>query len=616
MVAALRPRLLVGSAAAGADLLVLSVGMELADEFDISLVVITAGRTDAFQRSSVADRGTQWISLYEEVLRHRRADIIELPVTPDDDGFMEVNRQTIETAQQRRTDGELIVGLRLGPRQNRPRAVMDHSAHFAEGLHRQHYPVFTVRTDLRRFPDAFVAMPFGDKEIPSRGWTAYAADASYDRIFVPALIAAGFQPRRVDNDNFIEIIDAAMIRPLGEAELVVGDLTTANPNVCWELGVRHAWRPWGTSLVCIEDAPIPFDLGRVPVHPYFRGEDQVSEADLVRSLESLVPAFGAHANDRRMLVDSPVFTHLPGLRPVDLPSLPDPAAYERVDDLDREVERACALRRPHDLVELSRTLAADPSVPTEQVPRLQGAIALALVELNQLDEARALLAPLARADRAGQNRVLQQRYAHTLIRGESGDRDQNLTEARYVLRSLQRRHVDPETSGLLGSAEKVMAERALARDDSDAARAHARAAAEAYEEGFRSDPRAYYPGVNALALYRLLGQRWEPNPEDLKRAHEILPVVRFVVGGVADASIWTRLTAAEVELHGYLLDEPDPAADPPTGLLRVFSRLRVQISEHQDGSSGLGSFSRQLRLMIAAGDPEPLIKQLLGRLES
>ena len=73
-----------------------------------------------------------------------------------------------------------------------------------------------------------------------------------------------------------------------------------------------------------------------------------------------------------------------------------------------------------------------------------------------------------------------------------------------------------------------MAERALGRGDRENGIAHARAAARAYEAGFKADVRAYYPGVNIVALYRLLGQYWEPNNEDLDRAREILPVVGFV----------------------------------------------------------------------------------------
>src|SRR5262249_17658007 len=154
-------------------------------------------------------------------------------------------------------------------------------------------------------------------------------------------------------------------------------------------------------------------------------------------------------------------------------------------------------------------------------------IAYGLISLGELDVAQELLAPLADADPT--NAVLQQYYAHTLIRGTEGDRDKELEEAERRLRALLQEGPDPETSGLLGSAAKVLAERALDRGDHESMVVHARAAAEAYEDGFNADVRAYYPGVNAVALRRLLGQWWDPNEADLARARELLPVVRFVV---------------------------------------------------------------------------------------
>jgi len=43
-------------------------------------------------------------------------------------------------------------------------------------------------------------------------------------------------------------------------DYAVADLTTANANVFYELGVRHAVRPWSTVLLFAEGSRLPFDV--------------------------------------------------------------------------------------------------------------------------------------------------------------------------------------------------------------------------------------------------------------------------------------------------------------------------------------------------------------------
>jgi hypothetical protein len=52
-------------------------------------------------------------------------------------------------------------------------------------------------------------------------------------------------------------------------EYAVADLTTANANVFYELGVRHAVRPWSTVLIYAEsNGRLPFDLSPMRALPY------------------------------------------------------------------------------------------------------------------------------------------------------------------------------------------------------------------------------------------------------------------------------------------------------------------------------------------------------------
>jgi len=85
----------------------------------------------------------------------------------------------------------------------------------------------------------FVDMPFGKKVDPKTGVTV-----DFDQVFHqgirPAVEAAGLQCIRGDQEETGGLIHTAMFARLLLAEFVVADMTTANPNVFYELGVRHA----------------------------------------------------------------------------------------------------------------------------------------------------------------------------------------------------------------------------------------------------------------------------------------------------------------------------------------------------------------------------------------
>ena len=97
-----------------------------------------------------------------------------------------------------------------------------------------------------------------------------------------------------------------MIQHIYNADLVIADLTDLNPNVFYELGVRHALRN-GTILVAIEGTKLPFDVGDLRAVFY---KDRVgAEKDAVPKIQYLMHALAeAESPD-----DSPVFAVLPTL---------------------------------------------------------------------------------------------------------------------------------------------------------------------------------------------------------------------------------------------------------------------------------------------------------------
>jgi tetratricopeptide (TPR) repeat protein len=107
-------------------------------------------------------------------------------------------------------------------------------------------------------PHAFVAMPFGTK--PGADGTPIDFNRIFGELLEPALVAAGFEVFRADQEQRAGDIRSDLFQELLVADLVVADLTLDNPNVWYELGVRHALRSHGVMLVQGPRSAEPFDL--------------------------------------------------------------------------------------------------------------------------------------------------------------------------------------------------------------------------------------------------------------------------------------------------------------------------------------------------------------------
>ena len=92
-------------------------------------------------------------------------------------------------------------------------------------------------------------MPFGTKP---GGSTLINFDDVYKDLIAPAVSAAGLEPLRADEEQTGGIIHKPMFERLILCEFAVADLTTANANVFYELGLRHAVRPASTVLIFAE----------------------------------------------------------------------------------------------------------------------------------------------------------------------------------------------------------------------------------------------------------------------------------------------------------------------------------------------------------------------------
>src|SRR3954469_23480926 len=116
-------------------------------------------------------------------------------------------------------------------------------------------------------PMLFVAMPFGTKPDPT-GRITIDFDDIYARAIRPAADDAKVEVIRADEERGGGIIHKPMYERLLLAEIVVADLTFANANVFYELGIRHAARPHATILIFASIGTLPFDVAPLRSVPY------------------------------------------------------------------------------------------------------------------------------------------------------------------------------------------------------------------------------------------------------------------------------------------------------------------------------------------------------------
>jgi hypothetical protein len=134
-------------------------------------------------------------------------------------------------------------------------------------------------TDVRT---CFVIMPYRTKADAAR-----SDEVDFDRVYseiikpaVESLNGRGFviEVIRSDEVERAGLIQERMIEYIADADVAVVDITTQNPNVFYELGVRHALRDRVTVLVRRKGTANPFNIAGMTAIEYDLGEEEAAHA--------------------------------------------------------------------------------------------------------------------------------------------------------------------------------------------------------------------------------------------------------------------------------------------------------------------------------------------------
>ncbi|MEI7228678.1 tetratricopeptide repeat-containing protein [Pectobacterium carotovorum] len=156
----------------------------------------------------------------------------------------------------------------------------------------------------------FVVMGFGKKTDYETGRTL-DLNATYREIIKPAAIAAGLRCIRADEVMHSGHIDLPMYEMLLRADLVIADISTGNPNALYELGVRHALKPFSTVIMKESKGKLHFDLNHTSTFTYDHLGEDIGASEARRAILDLSNLINEVLDVQRP--DSPVYTFIPRL---------------------------------------------------------------------------------------------------------------------------------------------------------------------------------------------------------------------------------------------------------------------------------------------------------------
>jgi tetratricopeptide (TPR) repeat protein len=435
----------------------------------------------------------------------------------------------------------------------------------------------------------FVLMPFGKK--PDVAGTIVDFDAVYRDLIAPAIREAGLDPLRADEEMSGGIIHKPMFERLILCKFAVADLTTANANVFYELGIRHAVRPWSTVLLFSKGgSQLPFDVAPLRALPYTLNPDG-TPADLPAARDRLRTRLveAREAARQGPAADSPLYELVDNYPEIDHTKTDVFRDRVQYSEAQKQALTAARARGVDALREAERGLGDLASVESGVVVDLFLSYRAVKAWEDMIRLVERMPRPLATTV------MVQEQLGLALNRAGRGE------EAERVLRELlERRGPSSETYGILGRVYKDRWEAAASAGRTAQARGLLDRAIDAYLKGFEADWRDAYPGVNAVTLMEL------EEPPDPRRA-ALVPVVAYAVErriAAGKPDYWDHATRLELAVLGR---------DEATATAALADALAVAREVWEPETT-----ARNLRLIREArerrGDPVPWADSLEAEL--
>ena len=415
-------------------------------------------------------------------------------------------------------------------------------------------------------PLCFVLMPFGVKTDGNKKEINF--DNVYNSFIKPAIIAAGLEPIRADEETSGGFIHKPMYERLMYCDFALADLSFANANVFYELGIRHALKPFTTISIFEVGTKIPFDTAPLRTFPY------VYENDEVQDVKIKIGGLASYINEgvNSQTKDSPIGQLIPLYKFPDLNYLLQDAdsfrkktiaVKEQKEELNQLAKQWKAIGKTKAATDdEKKKVKEDQQKVVDKIKAIQQsegtnlrfnldllyAFINAYKTVNAFKEVTEMLQPLLAT--GNKNNPLDDNVYIRQQLSLAYNKIKNREDAEEVLKPITEKYgPDPETNGLLGAVYKGLMDDNL--NDKDLSAAYRVNAINAYVEGFEADPRDYYPGINALTL-----MFFSDEPDE--RFSKFFPLVSYATERALRTKAkdyWAQATALELSALG--LNEKD-----------------------------------------------------------
>ena len=321
----------------------------------------------------------------------------------------------------------------------------------------------------------FVVMGFGEK-VDFQTGRKLNLDASYHNMIKPAVEDAGLNCVRADEIVHSGVIDVPMYEQLLNADIVIADLSTYNPNAFYELGVRHALRPFSTVVIAEDKLNYPFDVNHIVIRRYRHLGDDIGVGDARKFNTELKQALATILAQQKN--DSPVYEFLNGLTP--------PEIRQLAADVAAQAAQTRQVAPPPEAGDVTLRVLMQQADKAQRRSDFVTARSL-------LADIREMMRPKDPDDQRQEDPYIIQRLALVTYKSKLPDPRAALEEARELLKTLNpETSNDTETLGLWGAVHKRLW-------DITEEMKYLDAAVRSYERGFylRND---YYNGINLAYL--------------------------------------------------------------------------------------------------------------------
>ena len=394
-------------------------------------------------------------------------------------------------------------------------------------------------------PLCFVLMPFGTKTDGNKKEINF--DTVYNSFIKPAIIKANLIPIRADEEKDGGFIHKPMYERLLFCSFAVADLSFDNANVFYELGIRHAVKPYTTVCIFEKNTKLSFDVAPLRAFPYDFTDGAI--IDLQQQTDALAKLIKINLDEQKAQEDSPIGQLITAYKFPNLDYLQEDAAsftdWVKSTNASKEELSAQVKNWKQSYKENNTDAQKDCIQKVKAIEIAEGnglkynydlmhVLLDSYKSMGAFTEITSMLAPVVNSSVTG-NVFLQQQLA--LAYNKIKQRE----DAEKILLSIIDKYGnDPETNGLLGAVYKGMMDDN--KNDDLMHQEYLAKAVEAYLGGFEADPRDYYPGINALTLMFLSEQ-----PDE--RFNKFIPLVTYaaerqLAGKTKD--YWVQATALEL----------------------------------------------------------------------